>query len=122
MTDRILELNSDNKLVLTDPATGNTEPLGGLQVLATGSITLTSGSQPAFDGTLQGVTTDQTVKIIAINLYVGSDPSFNGDYAWNHDFGQKYDDTNGEVDINLTVNWDIDPGSNLTLQYEVLTN
>jgi hypothetical protein len=90
--------------------------------LATGSITLTSGSQPAFDGTLQGVTTDQTVKIVAINLYVGSDPSFNGDYAWNHDFGQKYDDANGEVDINLTVNWDIDPGSNLTLQYEVLTN
>jgi hypothetical protein len=122
MTDRILELNSNNELVLTDPATGNTERAGGLQVLTTGSITLTSGSQPAFDGTLQGVTTDQTVKIVAINLYVGSDPSFNGDYAWNHDFGQKYDDANGEVDINLTVNWDIDPGSNLTLQYEVLTN
>lgn len=87
---------------------------GGATEVDLGTITLSTGSTPAFDGTLNAVTTSETGRIEDVVVHIESSGQVASDYAFNHDWGQRWDNTNTEVDANLTVNWDNDPGSNLT--------
>lgn len=105
---------------LTVDGNGNLNA-AGLTQIATGTVTATGGASPAVDTTLQGVSTDQLLDYTFI-VYVDADPAFNAGYAWNFDFSDSWDDTNGEKDIDLVVSWDTDPGSgnDVTLRWEVL--
>lgn len=89
--------------------------------IATGTVTATGGSTPALNTTLQNVSTNQLLDYV-FTVYVESDPSFNADYAFNFDYSHSWDDANSELDIDLVVNWDTDPGSSndLSLRWEVL--
>lgn len=89
--------------------------------LKTGTITASGGSSPAVDTKITGVSSNQTEPIANVQLWVDSDPNFNADYAFNYDWGQHWDDSDGEIDINITVNWDTDPGNNndVTLRYSI---
>jgi len=93
---------------------------GGLTQVATGTVTASGGSSPAVNTTLTNVSTDQLLDY-GFWVYVDSDPAFNADYAFNFDYSHSWDDTNSELDIDLTVNWDTDPGSgnDVTLRWEV---
>lgn len=79
-------------------------------VLASQSITLSGGSTPAFDGTLNGVTSDQ-LRDFWVVVSVDADPAFSGDYAYNYDHSRVWDNANSQIDVDVTVNWDTDPGS-----------
>lgn len=80
------------------------------KILASSSITLTGDSTPAAETTLAGVTNDQLRGVDSL-VRVDSDPSFDADYAFNWDHSQKWDDSDSEVDLTVTINWDTDPGS-----------
>lgn len=88
---------------------------------ATGTITATGGSSPAYNGTIAGVSADQLEDFIVV-VKVDSDPAFSSDYAFNKDVTHYWDDSDGEIDIVLTVNWDTDPGAgnDVTLRYRVI--
>lgn len=97
---------------------------GGATSLATinsGTVTATGGASPAVDTTLDNVTDQQTYPLFVF-VSVDSDPSWNADYAFNYDWGPAWDDANSHLDMNLTVNWDTDPGSgnDLTLSWQVV--
>lgn len=81
-----------------------------------GTQTLTTGSTPAFDGTIAALSADEAAKIDSIRVYPDPTGQLASDYAYNIDWGRAYDDSDGEVDLNLTVNWDTDPGTNLTVR------
>ena len=89
--------------------------------LAQGTITLTGGSDPAADVTVNGVTTDETLKFEVIHAPDAS-PSWSADYAYNLDHSRVYDSANGEVDADLVATWDVDPGAgnDLTLAYQIV--
>lgn len=89
--------------------------------VGTGTVTASGGSSPAVTTTLQNVALTQTSAHDFL-VYVDADPSFNATYAWNFDYGFRWDNANSQVDINLTVNWDTDPGSgnDVTLRWKLL--
>lgn len=89
--------------------------------ISSGTATLSGGSSPALNTLLTNVSTNQTVNICSVDIAVDSDPAFNADYGFNHDWSQYWDDTNSEVDVELTVNWDTDPGNgnDVTIAYAV---
>lgn len=113
--DMQLYFKGDEGLYKQNP-NGTEDRVGGLfgELVDLGTITLSTGSTPAFDGTLAGVSTDETISIDIVRVIPDSAGQVSTDYAWNTDYGRRYDDSQGEVDINLTVNWDTDPGSNIT--------
>lgn len=86
----------------------------------TGTVTATGGSQPAVDTTVS-TSLSQTAAYDVI-LYVDSDPAFNADYQYNWDYGHVWDDSTSTLKLDLTVNWDTDPGSSndLTLRWEAI--
>lgn len=94
---------------------------GGVTQIATGTVTATGGSSPAVNTTLTGVSTDQDLDYW-FTVHVDSDPAFNADYAYNYDYYHQWDDSQSELDIDLVVNWDSDPGggNDVTLRWEVL--
>jgi len=85
-----------------------------------GTITLSGGSTPAVNTTITDVSSTQT-SAFRIVVGVNSDPSFDADYAFNYDFSAIWDDSDGSWDIEITVNWDTDPGSSndITAFYRV---
>ncbi len=89
--------------------------------LASGTVTASGGSSPAVNTTLTGITTNQLADYIVV-VKVDSDPTFSADYAFNYDYSQIWDDSDGQIDIELTVNWDTDPGSgnDVSLKYRVI--
>jgi len=96
----------------------------GLSSVTSGTVTATGGAGvpgPAVDTTLTSVSTNQTLQYL-VTVYVSSDPTWSADYAWNYEAGHQWDDSAGDLDIDLTVNWDTDPGNgnDLTLAWEVL--
>lgn len=94
---------------------------GGLSQIATGTVTATGGASPAVETHLDGVSDDQLVDYWLV-VYVDADPAFSADYAFNFDYIHQWDDDAGQLDLDLVVNWDIDPGSgnDVTLRWEVL--
>lgn len=86
----------------------------------TGTITASGGSTPAADVTATNVTLNQDSDYWLL-LYVDADPAFAADYGWNWEYSHNWDDTNSEVDLDFTVNWDTDPGAgnDVTLRWEV---
>lgn len=88
--------------------------------LATGTITASGGASPAATVRATGVVASQT-SYFDVLCKVDSDPSWNATYAFNYDVSRRWDDTDGEWDVDITVTWDTDPGSgnDLTLRYTV---
>lgn len=108
---------------------GDVQSAGGTGTTGTGgnqidsdTITASGGSTPAFDSTIAGITATQTASVTDVAVYVESDPAFNADYAFNFDYGLQWDDSDGELDLLLTVNWDTDPGggNDVTLRWEAI--
>lgn len=89
--------------------------------LASGQITATGGSDPAADVTVPGVTTDETL-VLEVLTAPASSPSWSADYGFNVDLSHQYDASDGEVDAQVVVTWDVDPGSgnDLTLDYKIV--
>jgi hypothetical protein len=79
-------------------------------VLASQSITLTGGGDPAADVTLDGVVDDQ-FQDMAVIVTTDTDPGFAADYGYNYDWTRTWDDTNQQIDVDVGVSWDPDPGA-----------
>jgi hypothetical protein len=84
------------------------DPTDHLEVVKSVQITLTSGSTPAFDGTLTNMFGEETT---AFDLTVAPTNGLNDTYAFNFDDGKRWQ--NGSWDVPITINWDIDPGTDL---------
>jgi len=89
-------------------------------IVDSGTVTATGGSDPAVD-TAVTTSLSQTDGFF-VRVRVDSDPAFDADYAFNWEYGHVWDDGNSNLDIDLTVNWDTDPGggNDVTLSWEVL--
>lgn len=109
---------TSNEFVFNDD--GSTGFAGGVTEVDMGTITLTSGSTPAFDGTINGVSTDEQKKIVDVAVIPDSTGQVAADYAWNISYSRAWDNSVPELDLDLTVNWDTDPGSNLTVRVFVM--
>lgn len=107
--------------ITVDGTNDELDASAGVSQVATGTVTATGGSQPAVDTTLANVSTTQTLDYW-LTVHTESDPAFNADYAFNFDYYHQWDDSAGELDIQLIVNWDTDPGggNDVTLRWEVL--
>lgn len=88
-----------------------------LDVLASGTITLTGGISPAFDDVL-GLALSETEFFDVVLASQGA--TF--DYAFNYDWGRTYNSSADEMDVNLTVNWDNDPGdgNDVSVDYKII--
>lgn len=86
--------------------------------LAEGTITHTGGSPTAFS--VSGLTTTEA-STLNVSVGVASAPAFAGDYAFNFDWSHRWNDTVGEVVVDIQLNWDVDPGSgnDVNLQYSI---
>lgn len=84
--------------------------------IARTTVTHTGGSGTT--ARLTGVSTDQTA---LFETYVGvaADPGWNSQYAYNYHVSRHWDETNGQLDVDITFNWDIDPGSGNDLDLTV---
>lgn len=81
-----------------------------------GTLSTGAGSE---DFAVNGVTTDETKGIAAVSVFPGSDPGLSADYAFSSEFSREWDESAGAVDLTVTVTWDTDPGSDITLDYIV---
>jgi hypothetical protein len=90
------------------------DPTDHLEVVKEYQITLDSGSEPAFDGTLTNAFDEQ---LTAFDVTVAPTNGLNDTYAFNFDDGKAWN--NGSWDVPLTVNWDDDPGSDLDVSVRV---
>lgn len=88
---------------------------GGSQI-ASGVFTHTTGG--ATEHTVTDVTTEEQVEL---NVTVAPDQAgqTTNDYAFNSYFSQRWDESTGSVVVDIVVNWDIDPGSDMTFNYTV---
>lgn len=110
-TLRVLDENGDTHTALGEP-------------VAEGNVTATGGAGepgPAVDTLLTNVTTDAALPY-TMAVYTAADPSFDADYAYNFDYSHVWNESESHVDIDLTVNWDTDPGASndTTLRWEVI--
>lgn len=90
------------------------DPKDHLEVLKKYQILLNTGVNPAFDSTLQDVYDNETG---AIDVTVAPTNGKGDKYSFNFDAGREW--SNGSWNIPLTINWDIDPGSNLGVDVRV---
>lgn len=102
------------------PTLGDDVEGAGADTVDMGTITLSTGDAPAYDGTLQSVVENEDTLVEDIIIYPDSEGQVANDYAVNHDYGVQWDDANRELDVNLTVNWDTDPGSDMTYRVEAV--
>lgn len=120
----------DDSLIIRHIPSGNTwsfSPDGTLQTdrvshtADAGVITAFGGQSPANVVELSDVGISQTTPH-QFTVYVDSDPAFDATYGWNYDYGYEWDNPNSTVDINLTINWDTDPGAgnDIDLRWELL--
>jgi hypothetical protein len=106
--DQFLRSNSDDSVVWADIP--NIES----PVLDEGTFTHTTGGATTYE--ITGVSTDQTS---VINLELGTNTSLSATYKYDYSWDLEWDDTNGRYDIEVTLNWQTDPGSNLDIKYVV---
>lgn len=89
-----------------------------------GGTTIDSGtflmetSSMSTSTTIENVTTDEQVQA---SVGVGPDTvdQVNETYSFNYDYSQTWDNTNGWMNIDLVVNWDTNPGSDMSFSYQV---
>lgn len=106
------------KLGTVDTSDGSTTRANDKRT--TGTVTASTGSTPAVDTVL---TPNIETEGFDYDFIVYTDPDTsqpNADYDWNYDYSHNWNDSAGEVEIDLTVNWDTDPGSNVTLKWELI--
>lgn len=86
----------------------------------TGTVTASTGSTPATD-TVIATGIDVEGFAYTFDLYTDPDTSQpDADYDFNHDYSHNWNDSAGEVEIDLTVNWDTDPGSDVECKWELV--
>ena len=90
---------------------------GRMGLVAETTVTATTGSDPAVDTVITGIDSRETQTLTVLVSPVGG---ANASYAFNHDWGRIWDETDGEVDIDLTVTWDNDPGADMNLDVFVV--
>lgn len=90
------------------------DPTDHLKVEKEFQVTLSSGSTPAFDGTLTNAFGEERT---AFDVTVAPLNGLNETYAFNFDAGRKWN--NGSWDVPLTVNWDVAPGGDLAVAVRV---
>jgi len=95
-----------------------------VQLLASGTFTLSGGSSPAADETITDVSDTETERPGRCVLNVDSATSHSQDYEFNFGTGDMqtlWDQTNNRWDVTLTVTWDTDPGNNndVTVSYRI---
>lgn len=84
--------------------------------IATGTFQHTSGGPTEL--TVNDVTTDELAQLAGS---VGPDETdqTSSSYAFNHDLSQRWDESAGSVSADLVVNWDMDPGTDMTFEYTI---
>lgn len=92
-----------------------------LNQVDSGTVTATGGASPAVEAHLDNVSDEQLLDYFVL-VYVDQDPGLSVDYAFNFDYVHYWDETNATLDMDLVVNWDVDPGggNDVTLRWEVL--
>jgi len=117
--------NGGDVLVYSGGSSRNLSNVGsggtGVTQIATGTVTASGGSIPAVQTTITNISTDDDLDYW-VALYPDADPTLAADYAFNFDYSHIWDNSAGAWDLDLTVNWDLDPGSgnDVTLRWEVL--
>lgn len=137
ITDNISFLSRRDQQVLHQMSRGTTDPEvvnllrqiknntqgsggGGGTVVDTGTFIAEGGEFPAFDGVIDGVISDET-STLRVDVSVSQEPSWDLPYGYNIEWGREWDNTNLQVDVAITVVWDIDPGdgNDLDLRYTI---
>lgn len=100
------------------------DEVASVQLLDSGTFTLSGGSSPAASETITGVSSSETSRPGSAVLNVDSTTSHSADYEFSFgsgDMSTLYDQSDGEWDVTLTVNWDTDPGggNDVTVSYRI---
>lgn len=82
------------------------------------SVTVTHTGGSCTTVRIAGVTPDQTA-MFDTQVAMATDPAWNGDYAYNYDVSRHWDDANGQLDVDITFNWDEDPGAGNDIDFVV---
>lgn len=82
----------------------------------TATVTASGGSSPAFDGSVVNISDDQTE---TFDVIVSVDSPADFEYAYNEDVSKHWTGTQWDVDV--TINWDIDPGVGNDVQFQIET-
>lgn len=90
---------------------------GGAPV-QTGTFTHTSDSMST-TVEITDITTDEQAQF-TVSIGPNSTDQVSTSYAFNYDYSQRWDNTNGWTSIDLVVNWDSNPGSDMVFEYSVL--
>lgn len=135
--DAGVQLYADTPTIDFDSSTDLTVSDDGAGTVTVGAVGGTGGTHDSGTlGTMNGgdttqsftigeFSTTETAAISTVAVYVEGSAGWNADYAFNYDWSHRWSDESGDgtraINIIVTVNWDIDPGSgnDLTLQYEV---
>lgn len=84
-----------------------------------GNLGTMDGGTASKDFTITNVSTNQNVSIDSVGVSVDGDPSFNADYGFEvSKWIQQWDDSEDEVDVIVTVEWDTDPGNGNDIQLD----
>lgn len=96
-------------------------PLAEAPVVASGTVTHTGGSST--NVTIENVTPSaESLLDLSVGVSVGETPSWSADYGYSHETAFQWDSSGDHVDLDLTLQWDIDPGAgnDLVIQYRVI--
>ncbi len=114
-----LAVNGDMHITQTSSeishsALQGSHPKSHLGLLEETEITAVGGSTPAFDGTIPNVSRDQTQPIDVTVTPKNAEPY---SYAYNTSISKIWN--GGAWDIQITVNWDKDPGSGNNVKMKI---
>lgn len=88
-----------------------------LMLAAETTVTAQTGETPAVEATIPVDNNDLTQPLDVLVAPAGSS---NPSLAFNTDWGRVWDDTNDELQVDLTVNWDTDPDEDVDLEVFVV--
>lgn len=89
----------------------------GLTTVASGTVTARSGATPAVKTTLDASVSETTPTVTAVQPASANQTT--ATYAYNADWGSVYDPTTGSRTAQLTINWDTDPGTDMTFEWTI---
>ena len=92
-----------------------------VEPLAEGTFVAQGDERPAAEHTVVGVTSDET-QAVEVLLAPDASPGFAADYDYNYEHTRRYDTGNDDVNVEIVVEWDTDPGdgNDVTLAYQVV--
>lgn len=79
-------------------------------------VTASGGSSPAFDGAVLDVSDEQTQKF---DVVVSVDSAASFEYAYNTDISKHW--TGSQWNVDVTINWDTDPGAGNDVDFNIET-